>query len=177
MSLNNRTSGNSALDGLSSCDRVQQKSLFIDLYRRPFSFILPDHMPMYRTFLGSALSLFTIIVLVGYASYKMLRLSSMRDYQISVVTNEYFYDSSFTFSQIDGFAVAAAVTSYDGGGEPIEDPSIGTVKFYLKQWGLDGNPGITFAEVTTRPCKITDFNLKDVDDEADSIFYPVNPVS
>ena len=87
-------------------------------------------MPMYRTFLGSVLSLVTIVVLVGYASYKMLRLSSMRDYQISLVTNEYFYDSSFTFRQIDGFAVAAAVTSYDGNGDPIEDPSIGTVKFY-----------------------------------------------
>ena len=46
--------------------------------------------------------------------------------------HEYFYESDYKFSQNDGFNVAAAVTSYDGNPYPIEDPSIGVVKFYLK---------------------------------------------
>ena len=48
--------------------------------------------------------------------------------------------------------MAAAITSFDGKSESIEDPEIGEIKFYLKQWGVDGAPGINFIPVSTRPC-------------------------
>ena len=38
----------------------------------------------------------------------------------------------FGFDQ--GFMVAAGVSEYNGETEPIEDPSIGTIKLYLKTW-------------------------------------------
>ena len=67
-----------------------------------------------------------------------------------MTTHDFFYDSDFTFSGADGFQVAAAVTNYDGDPNSIEDPEIGTVKFYLKQWGVDGKQGVNFLELASR---------------------------
>ena len=75
----------------------------IDLYRRPFEFLMPDHMPAYRTFIGSFLSLLTVIILVFYSAYKGVQLTNMLDYTVNKATHEYFYPSDFRFSQIDGF--------------------------------------------------------------------------
>ena len=64
--------------------------------------------------------------------------------------------------------------AYDGNEESIEDPEIGIVKFYLKQWGLNDTPGISFTEVKTRPCREDDFNW---DNNPKSKFFPVNKAS
>ena len=70
------------------------------------------------------------------------------------------------------------MTAYDGVLDAIEDPAIGVVKFYLKQWGLNDEPGITFQEVTTRPCRKEDFNWGDGESSSEtSKFFPINDVS
>ena len=138
---------------LGRCDRVQEKALHLDLYRRPFMFNLPDDSSMYRSLLGSVLSFITICTLLSYAIYKLVKLDSHTEYQINEAHRDQYYDTSFTFSQADGFQVAAAITDFDGNREEIEDPEIGEVKFYLKQWGFDDDsPGISFKEVKSRPC-------------------------
>ena len=48
--------------------------------------------------------------------------------------------------------MAAAVANFDNSSIPIEDPEIGTVKFYVKKWGDLSNPGINFEEIPSRPC-------------------------
>ena len=143
------------------------------MYRRPFLFVLPDSKVGYRSLIGSVLSLFTVIIIFGYAFYKLGTLNSLEDYKINFATHEQFYDSSFSFSQIDGFQIAAAVTSYDGVVDSIEDPEIGVLRFYLKQWGVNGKPGITFLEVASRPCTEADFNWDDNRSSA-SKFFPIN---
>ena len=106
-------------------------------------FNLPDGKEKYRTLLGSILSVFTIILMGSYAYIKLVKLLRYQDYVINESYREHFYETSFTFSQADGFQVAAAVTNFDGNPEEIEDPEIGEVKFYLKQWGIDDDsPGI-----------------------------------
>ena len=78
--------------------------------------------------------------------------------------------------------MAAAVTNFDGNQEEIEDPEIGEVKFYLKQWGIDDDsPSISFKEVKSRPCEEKDFNpgtrlLSESESEAESesSFFPVD---
>ena len=113
--------------------------------------------------------------MVSYASYKTIVLNKMEDYKINLATHEFHFGSDSTFSQIDGFQVAAAVTNYDGVSEDIEDTSIGVVKFYLKQWGLNGQVGVSFIEILTRPCQREDFNFGE--ENSQSKFYPTNPVS
>ena len=53
---------------------------------------------------------------------------------------------------------AAAVTSYDGTTEPIEDPEIGTIKLIYKSWDVEAENGsLKFDEIPTRPCTKEDF--------------------
>ena len=59
------------------------------------------------------LSLITLMAIIFYASYKLTRLLSYDEYTVSMATEEQYYSSNFTFSQLDGFQVAAAVTSFD----------------------------------------------------------------
>lgn len=63
----------------------------------------------------------------------------------------------------DGFAMAAAVTSYDGNLESIEDERYGTVKFFLKTW--ESSYEINFRELKQRPCSSKDY---------DEVFYPMH---
>lgn len=67
----------------SACDTLQQKFLFLDLYRRPFMFLLPDKMPMYRSLLGSVLSILTVVAIISYATYKLIQLEGLEDYKIN----------------------------------------------------------------------------------------------
>ena len=73
---------------LSACDRVQEKALYLDLYRRPFMFNLPDEAAMYRSFFGSVLSLITITALLSYAVYKLINLESRKDFKINEAHQE-----------------------------------------------------------------------------------------
>ena len=92
------------------------------------------------------------------------------------MSEEHYYNSNFTFS--DGFAVAAAVTSYDGESFDIEEERIGTVKFYEKKWGFDGSRGIQFTEIPQRPCKESDFSWREGHDhdhgDEEPMFFKVN---
>ena len=69
------------------------------------------------------LSVCTILAIVSYAAYKWVRLRDIVDYQVTFINEDHYYDSNFTFH--DGFAVAAAVTSYDGESQDIEQADIG----------------------------------------------------
>lgn len=138
--------------------------------------MLPDHMPMYRSLLGSVLSLTTVIIIAFYAVFKFAILVNRQDFNIKQYTRENFYDSSFSFSQIDGFQVAAAVTSFDGNPNPIEDPTYGTVKIYMKQWGVENKPGVFFTGVAMRDCQPSDFNFEN-EKNPSAKFFPVDEFS
>ena len=62
------------------------------------------------------------------------------------------------FSNQDGFMIAAAVTSYDGSKESIEDEEIGTIKFYIKAWNVEKEEGLSWKELKSRPCQKSDFD-------------------
>lgn len=65
-----------------------------------------------------------------------------------------------------GFQVAAAITAYDGSPDIIEDPEIGSIKMYIKYWGVfEGSEGaiggdgtFDFKEIKTKLCEKNDFN-------------------
>lgn len=71
----------------------------------------------------------------------------------------------------DGFNIAAKVTGYSDYND-IEDPSIGTVEFYLKSWLDDGSP-IKFTKVKTRPCSLADFQ-GEAGASDDDQFFPMH---
>ena len=115
---------------------------------------MPDHRETYRTFIGSLLSIFTMVLLLCYGGYKIADLVSYKGYRLIVANEENFYavDEVFGFEQ--GFNIAAGVTSLDGKNDWIEDETIATVKIYLKSWDVydQDKPPIEFRPMKTKPC-------------------------
>ena len=163
---------------LTGCDRCSQKALFVDVYRQPFRLLLPDGHDTYRTFIGALLSLFTIVIILTTGVYKFTTLINKDEYRVQLRTIENEFTLSQTFGSSDGFAIAAAVTSYDGSSEDITDPEIGEIKFYQKQWDVDApQKGVFFTELKTKICEQGDFNDIDGTNSETSPFYPLNPQS
>ena len=161
---------NGRYQSVSRCDGVQKKALNLDIYRTPFLFKLPDNKERYRTFLGAILSVLTIIAVLAYGGYKFLVLFDYADYKVQAAVSENFYDLMDSFESPKGFNIAAGVTRYDSTAEVVEDPDYGTVKFYLKSYGL-GEPGIAFDELPTRMCEpASDFNDVDGSNPSASFF-------
>ena len=86
-------------------------------------------------------------------------------------TQNDFFDESFTVRPAGGFNIAARVVKYGTFGE-IEDPSIGTVEFYIKSWDDDSSP-LNFRKLKTRSCSEADFQGEE-GASSESIFYPMH---
>ena len=64
--------------------------------------------------------------------------------------------------------IAAAVTAFDGSSEVIEDPEIGQIRYYLKQYDTDlENYTVNFIPLKTRLCEQSDL------DKDGSPYYPI----
>ena len=69
-------------EGDFSCGSFEQKILAIDLFKQPFSFLMPDHRENYRSIMGSLLSVLTFTLVLGYAAYKFIDLIEYNDYKL-----------------------------------------------------------------------------------------------
>lgn len=74
---------------------------------------MPDSREQYRTFLGTALSLFTMLVMCAYLSYRIMVVVIKDEYTVMEYTEENHFEIFPGFSVGDGFKVAAGVTTYD----------------------------------------------------------------
>ena len=95
---------------------------------------MPDDRKYFKSLPGAIATVFTVVVLVGYAGYKMSQFVARSNYQILKEYTDYAIGQDFKFSTTqDGFRVAAGITSYTS--EPaIEDPTIGEISFRLRWW-------------------------------------------
>lgn len=105
---------------------------------------------MYRTLAGALLTIFSVVLVLVYAGYKVGILVSLSDYKIQVRTQERFFEITEKFDQSLGLMIGASIPSW--GNFRTEIPtSIGALKFYVKKWSpAEGD--IVFEEVETRPC-------------------------
>ena len=94
---------------LSGCDKFQQSSLFLDIYRQPFRLLLPDGHDTYRTLIGAVLSFLSIVVLLAYGSFKFTKLMDQENFKVQMRDLENQYPSSAVFTATDGFMVAAGL--------------------------------------------------------------------
>ena len=98
---------------LANCAKYQSKVLMIDLFRRPFNFLLPDHQSEYRTFLGSMLSVITAIFLLVYGGFKIVEYSNHSEFTVNQTRQNYYFDLEDSFSHLDGLAIAAGIIGED----------------------------------------------------------------
>ena len=83
-----------------------------------------------------------------------------------------FYDQTDAFGASDGLIFAAALTTYGQNPVPIEDPTIGQLKFNWVRWG--SNHLEDLQTIQTRPCSTSDFNDAEGSNQ-DSKFYKLRP--
>ena len=161
---------------MSAVEAMYEGMLFIDLYRRPFLFMLSDDYDKYRTFWGGCFSIITVMLVLTYGSIKYVQMTDLQNYQLLDQEQEKFYSENDTFTSEDGFHVAAGVVSLKSGGSPesVEDPEIGTVKMYLKSWNMKEDAGVQFEEISTSFCEKEDFNDIDDSNEESKFFPPTN---
>ena len=75
-----------------------------------------------------------VAIVLTYAVYKFILLENQSQYNTLQEVVDYHFEPSDSFGISGGFAVAAAVSSYDGNPLSIEDEEIGQVKFFIKSW-------------------------------------------
>jgi hypothetical protein len=67
---------------LSPIDRCQQSALMLDIYGRPFKWILPGQKDTYQTFCGFLLSMVTFITIMTYGSLMLTSIVSKENYRV-----------------------------------------------------------------------------------------------
>ena len=116
------------------------------------------------------------MLLIGFLTYRITVLSLRQEYKLTTSVQENHFDLFPGFSLDDGFKVAAGVVTYNGSVELIEDPEIGTLKFYIKyyQHPVYGT-SLDFFELESTYCDPEkDFN--DIEGgNTESGFYPIHP--
>ena len=94
--------------------------------------MMPNQNDYYRSYLGTFMSLLTIIIIISYASFKFRDLLQFSDYQLLEIIQENYFTDQDTFSTDDGFHVAAGIIDLNN--PYVEDPEIGIPKMFIKYW-------------------------------------------
>ena len=71
---------------------------------------MPDHEPRYRSLVGAFFSLFTLVLVISYASYKFIDLMEFNDYKLQEAEQENFFKAEEPLTELSGFSIAAAIT-------------------------------------------------------------------
>jgi len=58
------------MERTTGCSRLANKALVLDLYGRPFMFMLPNRNQKYKSIVGSLCTVFVFTVITVYAIYK-----------------------------------------------------------------------------------------------------------
>ena len=97
--------------GKSSCSRLKDNMILLDAYGQPFNFMLPGKRKMYKSLVGTIMTLIAVTTVVGYAIYKWNILRTNTQASISTTVEEnYFADKNATLTEQDGFKIAFSLT-------------------------------------------------------------------
>ena len=126
--------------------------LYADLYKQPFKFLFPDEKDTYRTFMGAIMTIFTVILVMVFAYFKLERLLEYQIYKIQSRFLEGEFTNTDRITAQDGFMIAAGIRNSASSDNKDNKPpqEIGSLKFIRTHWtettyGTD--------EIATRPCK------------------------
>lgn len=124
---------------------------------------------MYRTFLGSILSIITFITILSFAVYRLEALKSRDDYQVQLRDEVSFFTDSDRFGHEQGLRVAFGISNDYLNNIP-EDPSIGTFSFQMHTWGTEENKDYNIVPVESKPCKAEDLPDRIIESRNKSLY-------
>ena len=130
-----------------------------------------DYMSL-PTWMGTLCSIFTFVIISGYAFQKTDILLNRLDTNLIGATIDNNFDSDFVFDYSRGFNFAVALTAFNSNQEHILDPSYGELRFRAYSWGRDPVTDESFVgeePVPSHPCSREELGLEG---EAQSRFFP-----
>ena len=65
-----------------TCGSFNKKILSLDIYAKPFEYLLPDHQIHYKTHTGAFFSILTILIVLSYAVFKTGNILARETYDI-----------------------------------------------------------------------------------------------
>ena len=135
----------------SSCSSLLQKAMVIDMYGRPFYFMLPNKQQKYKSIVGSLCTVFILSIVLIYAIYKLELLIAKEEARIQSNVEDFYYDSSFSVDRERGFNMAFSLQSNSGASqsESFDDETFGRLRLLYYDRELEAD-----REVYTRPCSI-----------------------
>ena len=67
---------------VSPCEKLNNHLLLFDRFRVQFRFIMPGNSDYYRTILGTFFTLIAFMIVMSYASYKLISWDNYKDYDL-----------------------------------------------------------------------------------------------
>lgn len=140
-----------------NCGGLLEKALVLDLYGRPFLFMLPNRKQKYKSIVGSICTIFILTIVFAYAIYKFDLLIQKEEARVQRSTEEEYFDSNFNYTKEQGFNVAFALDSNGKLDENFNDlSSYGRLRLLFTEQ-FKGRRETK--EVALRPCQVMgDFN-------------------
>ena len=86
--------------------------LGLDIYRQPFRLLLPDGNGMYRSLMGSIMSVITLALIITYGCFEASEVFGDRNYRVQTYDVTRFYSLDQGFGASDGFIIAVLRLAY-----------------------------------------------------------------
>ena len=67
------------------CSTYARQIMIMDIYKRPFYFLMPDRSEYERNYFGTFLGILTILIISSYGTFKFRDLINSNDFKLSEV--------------------------------------------------------------------------------------------
>ena len=163
---------NSRAYRMTRCDYFKKNMLFFDIYKQPFSLLLPDGKNNYRTFSGALMTIFTFIFVMIYGSHQIRAMIKLEHYKLQIQDLNYYYSDQDVIDASHGFMIAASIPAVIEEQDEEIPPEIGALNFYRKSWDTNNTDEVIFTKLKTRKCQESDFNFGQESGSDGSLMYP-----
>ena len=109
----------------------------IDSFGYDFEMTFNDGSRTVTTYMGSCLTLMTVLCLMLFIVLKFDVMLNHSDTHIMFSNLEYHYPDDDVLTDRMGFNVAFGLTNFDGKSDFIEDPDYATLEGKYRAWGFD----------------------------------------
>ena len=131
------------------------------MFEESYSMRLTDDDGSLKSYLGSACSLFLLVLTLIYAYFKFEVLLQKSDANILSTVNDLHFTDDFVFDYSNGFRTAIAFTAYDNERDVILDPTYGELIFNAVSWGeRDGKNFFERKKLDNHPCTREELSLE-----------------
>ena len=145
-----------------SCYKLQETILRVDVFGETFSFKLPDGNDAYRTWIGLFMTLLLYMVLLTYAGLKWDKVYNFGDSNVLEYYEPGFFDHEYIFDSDNDFHIAFGISDFKNDREPNDDPDYGEISANFLSWGLVGTVGATWGDpLPLKRCSSADLGLEE----------------